>query len=161
MIFGFIALWLCAAPTAHAHVFGIITYQTLFEKSDFIAIAVPVTKTTDTQERTFYSNLARVNPDGSQTPAPAIGVETAFDVLRVLKGNFDIKHFVLHHYRDAPSPELSFGGAMTVSFDPTDPKQPREFLMFLIREKDGRYAPYGDQTDPNGRSIVSMNGIHD
>jgi hypothetical protein len=160
MTFGFIALWLCVVPTVHAHVLEIIPYQRLFEKSDFIAIAVPVTKTTDTQERTFYSNLARVNADGIQSPFPAIGVETAFEVLMVLKGNSDVKRFVLHHYRDAPSPELSFGGGATVSFDPTDAKQPREFLMFLIREKDGRYAPYGDQTDPNGRSIMSVNGSH-
>jgi hypothetical protein len=153
-------LWLCVTPAADAHVSEIITYHRLFEKSDFIVIAVPVTKTADTPERTYYSNLAQVHANGSQTPVPAIGVVTGFEVLVVLKGDSDIKRFVLHHYRDAPSPDLSFGGAATVSFDPTDAKQPHEFLMFLIRERDGRYAPYGGQTDPNGRAIMSMNGDH-
>jgi hypothetical protein len=160
ILFASISLWLSVAHPAHAQVSRIITYQELFEKSDFIVIAAPVTKTADTLERTYYPDLAQVNANGRQAPVPAIGVETTLEVLAVLKGKSDIKRFVLHHYRSVPSSELSFGGASTVSFDPNDPKQPREFLLFLVREKDGRYAPYGGQTFPDGESIMSVNGDH-
>ncbi len=155
-------LWLCVMPASYAHLFAIIPYHELFEKSKFIVIARPVTKTTDTSERTHYSDLAQVDANGTEGPVPAIGVETAFEVLAVLKGNSEIKRFVLHHYRDVPSPVHSIGGASTVSFDPGDPNQPREFLLFLVREKDGRYVPYGGQTDPSGRSIMGLDGCcHD
>ena len=36
------------------------------------------------------------------------------------------------------------------------PRPPMRLVMFLLREKDGRYAPYGGQTDPSGASIFEL-----
>jgi len=125
-----------------------------------IVIAQPITKTTDTDERTRFDDLVQIDGSGKQSPVSAIGVETTFEVFQVLKGAEATKHLVLHHYRDATplSAGITFGGATTVSFDPSDPKRRSDILLFLVREKDGRYAPYGGQADPSGRSIFALDG---
>lgn len=164
------AISLCSAPAANAHIMSVIDYQELRDKSDLIAIACPVTKTTDTKEKTFFPDIVQQSRDGKQSKVPAIGVETIFSVSVVLKGDFATKKFVLHHYREAPSsPEIiSVGGPLVVSFVPPDrPIQPnlpvqlnppwcRNILLFLIKEHDGRYAPTGGQTDPSGRAIYAL-----
>jgi hypothetical protein len=43
-----------------------------------------------------------------------------------------------------------------VFFDPSDQKYSGDYLMFLIREPDGRYAPTGGQTDPNYLTISRL-----
>jgi len=146
------------AQGAQAHVMRIITYSELFKKADWIVIAEPITKSADTNERSYFDDLISVDQSGKQSPVPAAGVETTFEVLKVVKGSKIPKHFVLHHYRDAspPSPDLAVDGPTTVSFDPSDPTRRRDFLLFLVREKDGRYAPYGGQTDPGDRSIFAL-----
>ena len=103
-----------------------MTYQERFDKSDLIVIAHPATKTTDTKERTFFPDIATVNPDRTKTKDPAIGVETVFDM----------------------------GGPQTVSFN--HPDSGRAVLLFLVKESDGRYAPYGGQTDPGITAIFGL-----
>ena len=152
-------LTLVSAQDAQARLISPLPYSELFKKADWIVIARPVTKTTDTDERTYFDDdVASIDQSGKLSPVPAAGVETTFDVLHVVKGPKAPTRFVLHHYRDAtpPSSGLSFDGPGTVSFDPTDPKRRRVFLLFLVREKDGRYAPYGGQTDPSDRSIFVL-----
>lgn len=60
--------------------------------------------------------------------------------------------FVLHHYREASSGG-SIGGPTVVFFDPSNPRDRGACLLFLTREKDGRYAPTDGQTDPGFKAI--------
>jgi hypothetical protein len=145
----------CMIPAAYARIVPVLSYQELFDKSDLIVIAIPVSKTADTDERTNFQNLSQVDADGKQTPISAIGVETVFSVLHVVKGDSARIPFaiILHHYR----PEtLVIDGPNVVSFDPTDARRLRTVLLFLVKEQDGRYAPYGGQTDPGVQAITAL-----
>jgi hypothetical protein len=154
ILFAALVLSLCTSAS-QARIVQIIGYDELFDKSDLIVIAHPASKTSDTRERTYFSGVAQMESSGRQSRVPAIGVETTFDIIKILKGHADGKQFVLHHFRE-PSLE-SLNGPITVSFDPSDPKRDGDVLLFLVREKDGRFAPYGGQTDPGFRSIQALN----
>src|SRR5215469_4483204 len=151
-----IAVLFGAAAPAEARLVQEFTYQALFDRADVVVIAQPISKTADTNESTFFSDMVRQDSSGRSSKVAAIGVVTSFKVLKVIKGEQTLEQFVLHHFRELNSPEIMVDGPMVMSFDPADPKRPREFLMFLVREGDGRYAPYGGQTDPWGRSIMSL-----
>jgi ankyrin repeat protein len=110
---------------------------------DIIAIAKPVS-TTDTDEQT---NLPHISPD-----VHVIGLSSVFEVVFVLKGDTNLTKLVVHHYRLANSNE--WAGVALASFNP---KESTNYLMFLKREWDGRYAPY-DQVDPAETSILKLNG---
>ena len=99
-----------------------------------------------------------VNAEGQESGGPAVGAETKFKVLKVLKGDSGVTEFVLHHFRAVKSPDgaIAVGGAVTVSFDPFDPNAGKVFLLYLVKERDGRYAPYGGQTDPDINSIFAL-----
>jgi hypothetical protein len=142
------------ASATQARIVRIIRYSELFKKADLVVIAQPLTKTIDTKEQTYFDDLIQTDKGGRRSPVPAIGVETTFDVLDVLKGSKTLTRFVLHHYRDISGIELD--GPATVSFDPSDPERRRDILLFLVREKDGRYEPYDGQTDPSNRSIFAL-----
>ena len=135
-----VALILFTATTsAQARAVRAWTYQELLDKADFVVIARP-TATGDSQER-LQSFSGR--------PQPVVGVETKFQVSAVLKGEKSTKEFVLHHYRSASS---RYGFPYTLPNGPTfitfDPAKKRPYLLFLIREADGRYAPVVGQIDP-------------
>jgi len=158
---------LAVCSLAHARPVRTYTFDELFDKSDLAVIATPTTKTADTGEMTFFTGVATLHPDGHSTEIPAAGVQTAFKVIRVLKGSQDLKQFTLHHYRNAEPPDPSLPpnavavgpGPLTVWFDPSDKSARYDrgaFLMFLVAEADGRYSPYGDNTDPAGRSIIPL-----
>jgi hypothetical protein len=137
-----------------------VSYQELFDKSDLIVIASPVTKTADTDERTYFQDISQTDKDGKQTSVAAIGVETPFSVSVLIKGDRGIKQFILHHYRVAlyPAPDgrevVFIGGPNVVSFDPS--RRRRDILLFLVKEQDGRYAPYGGQNDPGLQAIKAL-----
>ncbi len=147
------ALSLCIAPAAYARIVRVVSYQELFEKSDLVVIATPLTKTADTDERTHFEGLFETDQDGKQTSVAAIGVETTFSISVVMKGDRDAKQFVLHHYRPTA---LAIDGPNVVSFDPSDFRRSRDILLFLLKEQDGRYAPYGGQTDPGIQAITAL-----
>jgi hypothetical protein len=142
-----VVLACCVTPGSKARTFLTLSYQGLLSKSDLVVIATPVTKTTDTAEESFLPNIFSQDKDGNQSKVRATGVETTFKVCAVLKGDEGLRQFVLHHYREA-SDKLSMDGPMLVHFDPSDMKQRNSYLLFLILEPDGRYAPTGSQTDP-------------
>ncbi len=147
------------APDSNARIRRDVSYEEFYDSSDLIVIAQPTTKTTDTDESTYFEKIVRTGIDGKKTRVPAIGVETSFDVSLVIKGDCPSKSFVLHHYRTIPPSEngpLSIGGPALVSFDPSDSLKRRDVMLFLMREQDGRYAPYGGQTDPSGTSIFAL-----
>jgi hypothetical protein len=120
------------------------TFQEMFAKSDLVVIAVPVSSK-DTDE---HSTLRDISP-----PESVLGLTTQFEVRLVVKGDMKIKTFVLHHYR-LEHDEAMVSGPALVTFNS---KQSTPFLLFLIREADGRYAPVTGQTDPGYYSVVELN----
>lgn len=140
---------LCLAFESHARLIQGGTYDALNDKATLIVIAIP-TKVVETSELAALPNIITVHSDGTREPVMGKGVETSFKVLTVLKGERDVKQFVLHHFALASAP--SGDGPLLVSFRPEDKKQ---FLMFLQKEADGRYVAVTGQTDPQV-SIIGM-----
>jgi hypothetical protein len=119
------------------------TYEELFSKSDFVVIAEPTSATHDTEERTILSEL--------DPSVPAIGVVTDFRTLLVLKGQKQDR-FVLHHYRLPQSDVAIINGPVLVKFNPAHD----EYLLFLVRERDGRFAPVAGQAHPGVFSVKQL-----
>jgi hypothetical protein len=139
------AFLLLTTAIVSARLMGSWSYQQLLDKSDLVVVATP-TVTNDTQEERDLPGYTAIR---------AIGVETQFKVSVVLKGDKVIKDFVLHHYR-APQPGESYpNGPNLLSFNPS---KKRSFLIFLIREADGRYAPTCGQTDPGYFAVHALEG---
>jgi hypothetical protein len=138
------AFLLCFNWIVAARAVRIWPYQELLAKSDLVVLATP-TATNDTNEHIDLPGFAGEH---------VIGVETKFTVSAVLKGDKAIKDFVIHHYRTTYGQNIAHvpNGPTFVSFDPVaNPTiAPRTFILFLIRETDGRYAPVVGQTDPGG-----------
>lgn len=113
------------------------------------------TASRDTQERTHLPGITLVTADNKSGGFPVVGVETRFRVSAVLKGSRSLKEFVLHHYREA-DPRPTINGHSLVAFEPS---KNVSFLLFLVREKDGRYVPTAGQTDPGSVSIHSLGSL--
>jgi hypothetical protein len=155
-----VSVLLCAISSqAQARPVPAINYQREFNESDLVVIATSTTRPTDTNERSFILNIYRPNKDGKQVPVQSIGVETRFRVSLVLKGEKSIKQFTLHHYRVADPAMCIVNGPMLVSFigpsdfDSSNARGHNSYLLFLVRESDGRYAPTGGQKDPGYEAI--------
>jgi hypothetical protein len=116
-----------------ARIVQIWPYQKLLDMSDLVVIATPIS-TSDTKEQTGLPGMAA---------QPVIGVETGFAVSAVLKGDKALKDIVLHHYRFDKI--VAANGPDLVSFVLAEK---RTYLLFLVREADGRYAPAFGQVDP-------------
>lgn len=127
-------------------------YQELLEKSEFVVLATP-TATNDTKEQIDLPGFVGEH---------VIGVETRFTVSAVLKGDKALRDFVFHHYRTTDGLNIAHvpNGPTFVSFDPVaNPTiPPRTFILFLLREADGRYAPIVGQTDPGG-AVRELRGL--
>lgn len=134
------ALLLIAAVSADARGIAATSYEELLEKSDLVVIAKP-TRVGDTKERTFLPTFPRLE---------VIGVETTFAASAVLKGDKTLKEFVLHHYR---SEGAAPNGPLFATFDVS---KSRSFLLFLVKEADGRYAPAIGQTDPAYQCVQAL-----
>jgi hypothetical protein len=117
------------------------TYEQLTEAADLVVIALP-TETTD-KETTVIPNMLRTGADGKSVPVPAVGVETRFRVLVVLKGDKKLKDFTLYHLREAKPLNLP-NGPQLITFDV---KGQRRYLLFLKREADGRFVSVTGQVD--------------
>ena len=138
---------------SQARLIEVLTYQEMLAKSDLVVIATPKSKTTDTGEQAFFPNIVQQDGGGRQRKVESIGVETLFVVSAVLKGDKTIKKFTLHHYREVNSSHITVNGPSLVFFDPSDTSKPNSYLLFLVREPDGRFAPTGGQTDPGYKAI--------
>ena len=146
----------CAMPNqSQAREMVVLSYQVMLEKSDLVVIATPKSKTTDTKEQAFLPGIWLQDKGGKQSKIKSIGLETVFAVSAVLKGEATVKQFTLHHYR-----EVQFSAALDdpylVSFDPSDMSKRSSYLLFLVREPDGRFAPIGGQTDPGDKAISRL-----
>ena len=121
------------------------SYQELLEKSDLVVIAFP-TATNDTKEHIDLPCF-----DGQRV----IGVETRFTVSAVLKGDKALRDFVFHYFHYYRTPDGANipnvpNGPSFVSFAPVEnpTSVQRKYILFLLREAEGRYAPVNDQADP-------------
>jgi hypothetical protein len=115
----------------------------MFDKADLVVIA-RVAATKDTDER---STILTLN---------VIGVVTEFRTHLILKGDKSIKTFQLHHYRLASESDkwTVANGPSLIRFSWEHPP----FLLFLIKEGDGRYAPVTGQEDPDAFSVLEIKG---
>ena len=141
------ALALLLSPSAaRAWLSSIVDCDQLVSGSSVVVLARPISRTRDTGE----------GPDTGPSVAvqfPFVWVETTFRVSRVLKGRTTGATFVLHHLRyptlgpgkDGRVPVI-VNGPPLLSFDPSRAADQRQMVLFLVREPDGRYAPYPDQT---------------
>lgn len=146
----------CATPNhLLAREMIVLSYRQMLEKSDLVVIATPKSKTTDTKEKAFLPDIWLQDKDGKQSKDESIGVQTVFAVSVVLKGDKTTKQFVLHHYREARIRPM-LDGASLVSFDPSNLSQRSSYLLFLVHEPDGRFAPAGGQTDPGYKTISRL-----
>jgi hypothetical protein len=149
-----VAILVCAAPNpSEARLMTVLSYSQVLDESDLVVIATPKSKTTDMKEQAYLPNIFRQDEKGNQSEVKAIGVETIFEVAAVLKGDQAIKLFTLHHYREVQTAAGELNGPLLVFFDPSDTSQLNSYLLFLVREPDGRYAPTGGQTDPGYKAI--------
>ncbi len=119
-------------------------YDKLTAVADLVVIATPVA-VRDTQEKTTLPGIQRSGADNIGHPIPAIGIETSFEILSVLKGDQSIKKILFYHLREVEKLEVQINGPGLVTFDP---KEKKRFLLFLKRESDGRYSSLTGQTDP-------------
>jgi hypothetical protein len=138
-----VALLALAATVAEARLIATPSHQELLDKSDLVVIAI-ATSTRDTEERADLPGITVTTPANKTRGFAVAGIETRFEVSAVLKGSKGLKEFVLHHYRQAIE-EPTINGPMLAAFEP-DKRIPH--LLFLVREKDGRYAPTCGQADP-------------
>ena len=149
------ACWVAALM--HARAVSPLSYRELVNRSDLVVVATPATKTADTSEQ-YTPSIRATDGKGRNLEIKWTGVETRFAVAAVLKGDPGTKELVLHHYRQlSPSSGGMANGPMLVWFDPgTDSGLHSCYLLFLVREPDGRYAPTDGQTDPGMKAISKI-----
>jgi hypothetical protein len=137
---------LASVGAASARITVAWTYQQMYDKADLVVIAYGVS-TRDTAERTTLNDL--------EPHVPVIGVVNEFKTSLVLKGKEDTGTFELHHYRFASAhDQLAANSPDLVRLSETH----LPFLMFLVKEPDGRYAPVTGQTDPASHSVIEIKG---
>ncbi len=150
-----LAVLIGAPSQSQARLISTQSFQELVDASDLVVIASPAAKTADTGERAFFADIFRDTDKGRGIKIASIGVETKFQSFAVLKGPRTLAQFTLHHYREAAPPKIELNGPLLVSFDPSSRSV---YLLFLVRESDGRFAPTGGQTDPGFRAVTKLAG---
>lgn len=122
------------------------TYQEMFGKADLVVVA-EVLSTKDTGERSALQDL--------EPHVDVIGIVTEFKSRLILKGSQNVKAFQLHHYRfQSEDDKLTADGPDLVELS----GQHQVFLLFLVKERDGRYAPVTGQTDPASFAVLELKG---
>jgi len=142
--FPLILLTLILAQTLAARSTRDWTDQEIFAKSHLVIIARAIA-TKDTVERSTLPNIEPLTK--------VVGVETTFQTCAVLKGVSITPDVRLHYYR--LDERESTNGAMLVEIPPD---KPHIYLLFLIKERDGRYAPATGPTDPAAQSVLRLRG---
>ena len=119
----------------------------MFDKADLVVIAHRVS-TKNTDERSMLTDL--------RPHVAVVGVVTEFRTLLILKGAKNATKFNLHHYRlQSENDQNVESGPDLVRFSRG---QHVPFLLFLIKERNGKYAPVTGQTDPAAFSVLELRG---
>lgn len=122
----------------------------MFDKADLVVVA-EVVSSKDTEERSTLQDL--------EPHVDVIGLVTEFKRRLILKGSQSVKTFQLHHYRfQLEDEKLAANSPNLVEFSG---QQHQVFLLFLVKERDGRYAPVTGQTDPALFSVLELQGAAD
>jgi hypothetical protein len=132
------------AGAAEARTLRTWTYTHLMKAADLVVIATP-RATTATGRLEELPDIRESDACGNASTVKAERLETELEVTVTLRGN-PVTNIVLHHTREHPVGKPQLDGPGFVRFDPKDELQ---YLMFLVREPDGRYAAVSGQTDPN------------
>ena len=142
--------------TAARAIVGGQSFQEMFDGADLVVIAT-ARATKDTTERKrlidIDVNASHIMPP-DQLQDEVIGVETKFQTRVTLKGPKDVETFLLHHYKLVVARDRWGFGAPNLIEIPS--QRHGTFLMFLIKEKDGRYAPVTGQYDPAVLSVFEL-----
>jgi hypothetical protein len=120
--------------------------QQIFDKADLVVIAT-VVSTTSTNEHTTLPNVS--------PPVTVVGLTSEFDICVTLKGAAEIKKVQVHYYE--ANGEFTNGPEL---IEIPQGKYPT-YLLFLIKENDGRYAPATGQTDPSGSSVFLLRAANE
>ena len=126
------------------------TYSDLMDESSLVVIARP-TATRALRATAALPNIREQDAKGRKHPVIARAAETDFTVVVVLKGKLSAaqrksRSFTLLHYQELPPSKVTVNGPGLVAFDPG---ATRQYLMFLVRQADGRYTAVSGQTDPD------------
>lgn len=141
-----VVLAIAGISSAQARLTRHWTYHEMFEKADLVVIAT-FKSSRDTTEQTNLQDLSH--------PVSVIGVVTEFKSNLVLKGPRNITTFQLHHYRlHSPDDVMVENGPNLIRFTGAHPT----YLLFLVRQGSGLYAPVTGQTDPAAVSVIELVG---
>ena len=85
-------------------------------------------------------------------------MNTEFETRLVLKGDQKVGKLILRHYKidDALERLRIADGPDLVSFDS---KQHNAYLLFLLKQRAGRYVPASGQIDPAAFSIIKLGSV--
>ena len=113
-------------------------YDKLIKESDLVVIVEPTgSESTDDQPA----------DDGLRKLKELIkGQNTSFNVVHIIKGKAPGETIRMMHFRRKPNGMLPDNGPSLIKFDPKEHKQ---YLLFLKARKDGRYEPVSGQYDPD------------
>jgi hypothetical protein len=136
-------LLLAPLPTPRAQLMYAWSYQEMFDKAELIVIAKPLSTKNTNQHKTESDNIQFV------------GLNTQCEVRLILKGKPDATRFTLHHYRLVETKVAILNAPQPIIFDL---KEPYLYLMFLIKEPDGRYAPATGQMESATLSMIKLLG---
>ena len=151
--FLWIVLVLILQVPLQARFMRLLSYSDRKNEADLIVIAMPVAIDETTEKRVYAKRVAELNQSTSTLSKDfiEIGVETKFQVLSVLKGDAELKNFILHHYREAEYFVIESGPNLVDFRDSLR----RPFLLYLKREDKNRYVAVSGQDDPD-RSIFKL-----
>ena len=90
------------ARIAAARVVRFWSYQELFDQSDLVVIAAPISRSADTNKESILPNITSVGREGNVTGVECIGLETTFVGSTVLKEAKNTRRFISGHCREAP-----------------------------------------------------------
>ncbi|WP_020470537.1 hypothetical protein [Zavarzinella formosa] len=142
------------ASTASGRLIPGWPYERLFKEADLVVIAVPVSEK--------KTNDRFGEPQEEHLQLKVEGVQTKFEVRHILKGKADGKHIKMLHFQFA-KPEkneivviedgpmfvaIRLKGLTVQENKDTLYLPPPEYLLFLRRQKDGRYEPVSGRYDP-------------
>lgn len=120
-------------------------FREMFDKADLVVVGRVVTSKDKGQS---------VLPDW-HPPLKVVDVLTEFETLLMFKGAKEVRKFKLRHYRYR-SEEDEFAAANNPQLIKINPGEQPAFLLFLVKERDGTYAPFGGQTDPAAMSVFDL-----
>jgi hypothetical protein len=140
---------LCAVAEGRARFIESWPYDKLFQRADLAVIVRPLSV------RDAVAKDKAQPPEGQEQYL--IGVVTKFKVLQVVKGEYKPSELELVHFRMKPRAEVVINGPLLASFHTKSVHSEGngwsggakpDYMLFLKRDKDGRFTFVSGQFDP-------------